>query len=72
MTNNREAVEAEARHHLDYLLRHCAFRIIDTIRAARRLAAIAVAAQIRRDWCNTGQAAARLCTKSRDFADALQ
>ena len=47
--DDREPFEAELAHHLDLVLSHRAFGIAGVILATRRFAAVAVAAQIRRD-----------------------
>ena len=48
VAGGKEAVEAERRHHLDIVLRHRAERIVRVIRLARRLLAVAIAAQVGR------------------------
>jgi hypothetical protein len=48
VSNGVEAVEAEARHHLDHIPRHRAFRIVD-VSDAGWFGAIVIAAQVRRD-----------------------
>ena len=49
LADDRETLEAEVLHDVDLVLRQRALRIIRVVGQARRLAAVAVAAQIRRD-----------------------
>src|SRR5579871_3537851 len=49
MTDHRELFEAEMLHHFDLILGHGALRVAGVILTIRRLAAIAIAAQIRGD-----------------------
>ena len=46
VADDRKALEAERAHHLDLILRHRALRVVRVVLAVRRLAAVAVAAQI--------------------------
>ncbi len=49
VTDHGEALEAEVAHQLDLVLRHRALGIVDVLVAVFGLAAVAVAAQVRRD-----------------------
>ena len=49
VADDRKPVEAEMLHHFDLVERHRALRVVGMILAVRRLAAVAVAAQVRRD-----------------------
>ena len=48
VADSRELVEAEVFHHLDLVLRHGALGVVGMVPAAGRLAAVAVAPQVRR------------------------
>ena len=49
VADDGELVEAETLHHFDLIERHRALRVVGVVLAVRRLAAVAVAAQVRRD-----------------------
>ena len=49
MAGHHEALEAELAHHVHLVLRHAPERIVAVVRQAARLAAVSVAAQVRRD-----------------------
>ena len=49
MTHDGKPVEAEMLHQIDLVLRHGALGIVDVVLAVLGLAAVAVAAQVRRD-----------------------
>ena len=65
VTRHHECLEAELLHHLDLVLRHGAERIVLMVLGARRLGAVAIAAQIGRDHGELlAPAAARTCART--------
>ena len=49
VSGHQEALEAELLHHLDLVLGHAAERVVAVVGESARLAAVTVAAQVRRD-----------------------
>ena len=71
VADDREAVEAVVVHDLDHVERHRALRVVGVVLAVGRLAAVAVAAQVRHDHrVILARTAARRCAMRRATAGA--